>query len=121
MGHITFVSFDLLQVEIDSPYSDLRDGYYNDFAEIPEKYWYVRDNQITTCCLKDAKKLLQLLVMLVRVHVQMNRNPEISMNYVESSFDADYLPSGKPFSMNQNQFEWHTHPKGANTDGVYHS
>jgi hypothetical protein len=58
VGHITFASFDLLQVEIDSPYSDLRDGYYNDFAEIPEKYWYVKDNRITKFCRNDAKKVL---------------------------------------------------------------
>ena len=57
-GHITFVSFDLLQVEIDRPYSGLRDGYCNDFAEIPEKYWYVKDNRITEFCRRDAKKLL---------------------------------------------------------------
>ena len=58
MGHITFAAFDLLQVQIDSPYSGLRDGYCNDFGEIPEKYWFVKDNQITNLCLKDAKKLL---------------------------------------------------------------
>jgi 1,4-alpha-glucan branching enzyme len=49
-GHMTFASFDLFQVEIDSPYSGLRDGYYNDFGGLPEKYWYVKGNQITKSC-----------------------------------------------------------------------
>ena len=71
-GHINFVSFDLLQVEIDSPYSDLRDGYYNDFAEIPEKYWYVKDNGITEFCRRDAKKLL---IQLYQAAYLFNHEP----------------------------------------------
>jgi hypothetical protein len=55
-GHITFAAFDLLQIEIGSPYSGLRDGYYNDFAEIPEKYWYVKDNRMTKLCRKGRKE-----------------------------------------------------------------
>ena len=60
--------------------------------------------------------LLQLLVMLMRVHVQMNRNPEILFtNHVESSFDAEFLPTDRPFKLNQNHFEWHMHPAGRTT------
>ena len=57
---------------------------------------------------------MQLLVMLMQTHVKMNRNPEIFItNRVESSYDAEYLPSGRPFKVDQNPFEWHMHPKGS--------
>lgn len=45
-------------MQIDQPYSDLRDGYINDLPEIPKKYWYAKDNQLTKRCRKEAKKLL---------------------------------------------------------------
>ena len=57
--------------------------------------------------------IMQLLVMLMQTHVKMNRNPEIFItNRVESCYDAEYLPSGRPFKVDQNPFEWHMHPKG---------
>ena len=56
-GTITHAAYDFFKVQIDSPYSDLRDGSYHD-PEVPKKFWYVKDNQIKNLCRKEGKRLL---------------------------------------------------------------
>jgi hypothetical protein len=57
-GHITYVAHDFFQVEIDSPFSELRDGFIHDLTEVPKEYWYVQDGKITKDCRKEARRLL---------------------------------------------------------------
>ena len=61
LGHITHAAFDFFQVQIDLPFSDLRDGRVIDFPVFQKKHWYVREWQITKYCRKEADKVLMEL------------------------------------------------------------
>ena len=57
--------------------------------------------------------LVQLLVLLMKVHLEVAKTPDISVrSRIYSSFNAEYLPSNRPFKVSQNFMEWHIHPVG---------
>ena len=60
-GHFSYLAPDLFQIESDSPFSGLRDGYFECLPELLAEYWYVRDSRITRKCQKEAKGLLREL------------------------------------------------------------
>ena len=60
-GHLTYLASDLFQIESDSPFSGLRDGYFECLPELSAEYWYVRNGKITRKCQKEAKGLLREL------------------------------------------------------------
>jgi hypothetical protein len=57
-GHYTSIDFDHFEIEIDKPFSTLRDSYIHDLPEVSQMDWYFNDGHITKRCRNEAKKLL---------------------------------------------------------------